>query len=257
MAQQTQAERAATYWARFMTRFPTVDALAGATPADVVREWQGLGYNGRAIRLWRAARLICDEYDGRVPTTIEALQRLPGVGPYTARAIAAIAFKQPVGAVDVNVRRVLGRVIAGDRQIRAAAIQLAADAGARAIDPAIWTHAIMDLGATVCRPRDPRCDSCPVRAMCRYAIGDARPSRATTTAKTPSTPFPATNRWLRGRILDRLREAADGRCVTLDGPIGSHPLERVHAATEALANEGMVEIRRRSPTVIHARLALA
>lgn len=257
MAQQTQAERAATYWERFMVRFPTVEALAGATPADVLREWRGLGYNGRAIRLWRSARMIRDEYDGRVPDSLEQLQRLPGVGPYTARAIAAIAFKQPVGAVDVNVRRVVGRVVAGDRPVPAVAIQRAADAGARAIDPATWTHAVMDLGATICRPRDPGCDSCPVRAKCGYALGGARGSPATATAKTRSTRFPATNRWLRGRILDRLREAPDDRWVTLDGPIGIHPLERVQAATEALASEGMVEIGPRSAGAIHARLALA
>ena len=257
MAQQTQAERAAAYWERFMRRFPTVDALAEATPADVLREWQGLGYNGRALRLWRAARTIRDGHRGEIPTTIEGLERLPGVGPYTARAVAAIAFGQPVGGVDVNVRRVLGRVIGGAAEIPPATIQAAADAGAATIDPATWTHAVMDLGATVCRPREPRCETCPARTFCPYPVSRGDQSTASSRTRGGATPFPATTRWLRGRILDRLRQASADDWVRLDGPIGAHPLERVHAATEALASEGMVEIGRRSASVIHARLALA
>ena len=257
MAQQTQAQRAAAYWERFMTRFPTVEALADATPADVLRQWQGLGYNGRALRLWRAACAIRDDHGGRVPDSVDRLERLPGVGPYTARAVAAIAFGQPIGAVDVNVRRVLGRVIGGTADVRLATIQAAADAGAVTIDPATWTHAVMDLGATVCRPREPRCDACPARTFCRYPASAGRRSTAGTGTRRPATPFPATTRWLRGRILDRLREARADDWVSLDGPIGTHPLEQVHAATEALASEGMVEIGLRSVSVIHARLALA
>lgn len=240
-----------------MIRFPTVEALAAATPADVLREWQGLGYNRRAVALWRAARMIRDDHDGRVPDSVEELERLPGVGPYTARAVAAIAFAQPVGAVDVNVRRVLGRVIGGTADIPPATIQTAADAGAAAIDPATWTHAVMDLGAAICRPREPRCDACPAQAFCRYPVDEPRQTPANAAMKTPTPAFPTTTRWLRGRILDRLREAEAHDWVALDGPIGSHPVDRVHAATEALASEGMVEIGRRSSTVIQARLALA
>jgi A/G-specific adenine glycosylase len=255
MAQQTQAERAAAYWERFMTRFPTVETLAAATPADVLREWQGLGYNRRALALWRAACVIRDEHGGQVPDDIDTLRRLPGVGPYTARAVAAIAFGQPVGAVDVNVRRVLGRIIAGPHGLPEIATQAAADRAAATADPASWTHAVMDLGASVCRPRRPRCDSCPVRTWCRYAGTEAEPIAAR--ANPRATPFPATTRWLRGRIIDRLRAASDDAWTALDEPIGDHPLDRVHAAAEALANEGLVEIARRSPTSIDARLATA
>jgi A/G-specific adenine glycosylase len=255
MAQQTQAERAAAYWERFMTRFPTVETLAAATPADVLREWQGLGYNRRALALWRAACVIRDEHGGQVPDDIEALERLPGVGPYTARAIAAIAFGQPVGAVDVNVRRVLGRIIAGPHGLPEIATQAAADRAAATADPASWTHAVMDLGASVCRPRRPRCDSCPVRTWCRYAGTEAEPIAAR--ANPRATPFPATTRWLRGRIIDRLRAARGDTWTALDEPIGDHPLDRVHAAAEVLANEGLVEIARRSPTSMDARLATA
>ena len=114
MAQQTQAARAGEAWTRFMATFPTVQTLADAPPADVLRAWQGLGYNRRAINLQRAARVIVDEHHGQVPSDLRALEALPGVGPYTARAVAALAFGLPVGAVDTNVRRVLGRIVAGD-----------------------------------------------------------------------------------------------------------------------------------------------
>ena len=114
MAQQTQAARAGEAWTRFMATFPTVESLADAPPADVLRAWQGLGYNRRAINLQRAARIIVDEHGGRVPSDLASLEALPGVGPYTARAVAALAFGIPVGAVDTNVRRVLGRVVAGE-----------------------------------------------------------------------------------------------------------------------------------------------
>ena len=113
MAQQTQAARAAEAWTAWMARWPTVASLAAAPVADVLRAWQGLGYNRRALNLHRAAQAIVAEHGGVVPSTVVELEALPGVGPYTARAVAAIAFRVPVGAVDTNVRRVLGRIAAG------------------------------------------------------------------------------------------------------------------------------------------------
>ena len=113
MAQQTQAARAAEAWTSWMARFPSVEALASAPVADVLRAWAGLGYNRRAVHLHRAAKAIVAEHGGRVPSSVDELEALPGVGPYTARAVAAIAFGEPVGAVDVNVKRVLGRIVAG------------------------------------------------------------------------------------------------------------------------------------------------
>ena len=257
MAQQTQAERAAAHWERFIERFTTVEALAAAVPADVLREWQGLGYDRRALALWRAAKIICDEHGGRVPASVEALEALPGVGPYTARAVAAIAFGLRVGAVDVNVRRVIGRFVGGAEGIPAGDVQVLADGVVATGDPATWTHALMDLGATVCRPRTPRCGDCPVRAWCRYAAqepAEPPPQTAIRPGRAP-TPFPATTRWLRGRILDRLRDAPGSDWVALDAPIGAHDLDRVHRAAAALAGEGMVELRHADTETVHARLA--
>jgi A/G-specific adenine glycosylase len=262
MAQQTQAARAAEYWERFMAQFPTVEALAAATPADVLRAWQGLGYDRRALALWRTARIVVEQMDGRIPSAVTELEKLPGIGPYTARAVAAIAFGIPVGAVDVNVRRVLGRIAGTDAAaLDAPAMQRLADESVPRDRAADWTHAVMDIGATVCRPRAPSCKACPARPWCRYASTATGRSRGVTAAsraaRPPATPFPSTNRWLRGRILDRLRAAPDGAWVRLDSSIGAHDLGRVLAAANAMAADGVVELGPDDPDVgIRARLPL-
>jgi len=173
MAQQTQVARVDGKWRAFMDRFPTPADLAAAPLGDVIRAWSGLGYNRRAVDLQRAARAIV-ESGGAVPADVAALEALPGVGPYTARAVAAIAFGKAVGAVDVNVRRVLGRLTTGESApVPARAVQAAADALVDPGRPGDWTHALMDLGATVCRPGRPACDVCPIRAWCTFP-GPAR-----------------------------------------------------------------------------------
>jgi A/G-specific adenine glycosylase len=272
MAQQTQAARAAEAWARFMVEFPTPSALAEATPADALRAWRGLGYNRRALALRDAAIRIVDVHDGRVPSDLDALVRLPGVGPYTARAVAALAFGQPVGAVDTNVRRVLGRAIGGAEGVEARALQVAADELVPPDRPGLWTHALMDIGATFCKPRNPRCVECPMQAWCRFAAAasTAEISTAAATAEVSiaagespapsrrprpgavSEPFRSTSRWLRGRIIDRLRDATGGTWVTFDEAIGDHDPVAVAVALDRLARERLVELRG-SPSV-EARL---
>jgi A/G-specific adenine glycosylase len=152
MLQQTQVTRVIERWAAWLERWPTVEALAAASTADVVRAWSGLGYNRRAINLQRAARVVVDA--GEFPPTLEGLRRLPGVGPYTASAIACFAFDAQLTTVDVNVRRVLGRVL-----------------GAPDAPPPLgraweWNQALFDLGAQVCLARVPRCERCPLAAAC-------------------------------------------------------------------------------------------
>ncbi len=262
MAQQTQISRVEPAWERFMATFPTIAALAAATPADVLRAWQGLGYNRRALNLQRAARAMVAEYGGEVPRSIEALERLPGIGPYTARAVAAIAFGQAVGAVDTNVRRVLGRIVdgavppPGDRRIQAIADELVP-----ATAPGPWTHALMDLGAAICRPSRPLCPSCPTLAFCRFAagstaVGEPRPASTRSTAGPCATArsaspirFEETTRWLRGRILDRLREADGAAWARLDGSIGSNSAEAVRSMLGTLAAEGLIEVDPIDPTL--------
>jgi A/G-specific adenine glycosylase len=256
MAQQTQVGRVAERWRGFMDRFPTPAALAEAPTGDVIRAWQGLGYNRRAIDLQRAARAIVAA-GGRVPDDVGALRALPGVGPYTARAVAAIAFGRPVGAVDVNVRRVLGRLalvdpaagapVAPVAPIPPGEIQAAADALVDPARAADWTHALMDLGATICRPAAPACTACPVHAWCSFAAGAARATgtaiaRPPRPVGRPAIPFEATTRWLRGRIVDRLCSAPPGTSLTFDGSLGLHAPAAVSAALTALAADGLVEL---------------
>jgi A/G-specific adenine glycosylase len=248
MAQQTQIARVGEAWREFTAIFPTFERLADATPADVLRAWRGLGYNRRALNLWRAARVVVDQHGGRVPSDVEALERLPGIGPYTARAVAAIAFGAPVGAVDTNVRLVLGRTIAGatDR-LSAVDLQRLADASVPADRASDWTHALMDVGAKFCRTSGPACEACPARPWCRYsaeatARAVAQPGRGPTPARERAAPFSSTSRWLRGRILDRLRDADGSTWLEFVPPIGDHDRVAVTRAIGLLAADGLVEL---------------
>jgi A/G-specific adenine glycosylase len=164
MLQQTQAARIASRFPRFMVRFPTAESLAAAPSADVLAEWSGLGYNRRALALQRAAKAV--SRDGW-PRDVDGLARLPGIGPYTARAVASLAFDTPAGVVDTNVRRWLIRRFGGPdepRRLQAVADALAAPGSGP--DIAAWTHATMEFGAGVCRSRQPRCDECPIARGC-------------------------------------------------------------------------------------------
>jgi len=177
LAQQTQAERAATAYPRFLERFPDVAALATASPAEVLRAWQGLGYNRRALALRACAQAVVAR--GGWPPTVAELAALPGVGPYTARAVACFAYGQDVAPVDTNVARVLARSLAGTDpgQLGAAARQRLADEAlpAGTGQAWAWSSALMDVGAAHCRPQ-PRCGGCPLALRCRWrALGAAAP----------------------------------------------------------------------------------
>jgi A/G-specific adenine glycosylase len=223
--------------------------------AEVLRAWAGLGYNRRAVHLHRAAQMIVAQHGRRVPSTIPELQALPGVGPYTARAVAAIAFGEPVGAVDVNVQRVLGRIVAGGPEgVSASAMQDIADASVPHDRAGPWTHALMDVGQRVCKPRRPNCADCPAIAWCAYAAG-VRPavgvSGTRAGARRPEPAFESTNRWLRGRILARARDAVGWS--RFEDAIGEHGPGAVRAAVIALARDGLLDIRE-TPTGLEARL---
>jgi A/G-specific adenine glycosylase len=182
MLQQTRAATAAPYWKRFLEAFPTVHSLAEAREDQVLALWSGLGYYRRARMLHAAARRVVATHGGRLPEQTSDLLALDGVGKYTAGAIASIAFKVRAAAVDGNVARVLARLFAieedvtgagGSSRVWAIAARLAAiDEG----EPGDWTQALMDLGATVCLPREPRCNLCPLRGHCQAlafgAVGD-------------------------------------------------------------------------------------
>jgi A/G-specific adenine glycosylase len=254
MAQQTQAERAAEAWTTWIARWPTAADLAAAPVADVLRAWAGLGYNRRALALHRAAQAVVADHGGRVPDDVAALQALPGVGPYTARAVAAIAFGRPAGAVDTNVRRVLGRIAAGGPEaFSAKSMQALADAVVPPEAAAAWTHALMDVGARVCAPRGPRCEACPAAAWCRYRAGERPASASVPTRRAPEPAFASTRRWLRGRVLERAREASGGSWVEYAAAIGAHPHAAVREAVLDLARDGLLEARE-AGAAIEARL---
>ncbi len=190
MCQQTQAARAAVHFERWMELFPTAPALAAAPVAEGLGAWSGLGYNRRALALQKAAAHVSAL---GWPRDAAGLRALPGVGPYTAAAVASFAWDEPVAAVDTNVRRVLERHD-GVRRAPKALHARAAELLPRR-DPATFNQAMMELGALHCAPRRPLCDGCPVRRTC--AGGESRPAARS----RPRERFEDTDRWLRGRIV--------------------------------------------------------
>ncbi|MBV8735950.1 MAG: A/G-specific adenine glycosylase [Alphaproteobacteria bacterium] len=171
MLQQTTVTAVAPYFTRFVARWPDITALAAASLDQILQEWQGLGYYARARNLHACARAVTDKHSGRFPSDWSELQKLPGIGDYTAAAIAAIAFDRPIAAVDGNVERVMARLYAVGEPLPTAKPQLRERAAAlvprdRAGD---FAQALMDLGATICTPRRPRCVLCPWRTACAAA----------------------------------------------------------------------------------------
>jgi A/G-specific adenine glycosylase len=170
LLQQTRSETVLAYYERFTEAFPDVHVLAVASEDRVLKLWEGLGYYARARNLHRAARIIADEYRGHFPTSAEALQRLPGVGRYTAGAVASIAYGERVPVVDGNVKRVLTRIFriteCVDRAGTTRDLWTLAGVLVPAETPGAFNQALMELGARVCLPRSPRCKECPVRESC-------------------------------------------------------------------------------------------
>jgi A/G-specific adenine glycosylase len=171
MLQQTQVTTVIPYYHRFLERFPNVTALAESSLADVLKLWEGLGYYARARNLHKAAIEIVKKYGGQLPQTYPELRQLPGFGDYTAGAIASIAFGEVVPAVDGNVKRVLARLFAIEDDVtRGAAARRLKEIAAILVDPihpGDWTQALMELGATICTPKNPRCAACPLQELCR------------------------------------------------------------------------------------------
>ena len=215
MAQQTQVARVLERYERWLGRWPTAEALAAATPAEVLTEWVGLGYNQRALRLQAACAIVAR---AGWPHDSGGLRALPGVGPYTAAAVASFAFGERVAAVDTNVRRVATRLGVAPEELLPRARH------------ADWNQAAMELGARVCTARSPRCEQCPAASWC--------PSRGKVAA-APRTPrmarprFEETDRWARGRVIAALA-AGEG----LPAQIAPDRLARVVAALE---RDGLVE----------------
>lgn len=204
MSQQTQVSRVEPAWEAWLERWPTPADFAAATPAEVLRAWGRLGYPRRALRLLECARAIVERHGGEVPSDVDALLQLPGIGEYTARAIAAFAYRQRVPVVDTNVRRVVSRAIHGEftpgnpkkRDLSDVEKLLPRR------DAHVFSVALMELGALVCTSRSPKCDECPI--ICAW-VESGRPEPAPTKKRTQR--FAGTDRQVRGIIMAKLREA--------------------------------------------------
>ena len=208
MLQQTPVRRVLPAYAAWLERWPVPSALAAATPADAVRQWDRLGYPRRAIRLHASAQLMVARHDGQVPDSIADLRALPGVGSYTAAAVASFAFGQRHAVLDTNVRRVLARLVTGQGQPRAtqSAAELALAESLLPADgreAARWSVGVMELGALVCTAIRPDCDRCPLSGQCTWLRLGCPAAQPTRTAAA----YAGSDRQCRGALLARLRAA--------------------------------------------------
>jgi A/G-specific adenine glycosylase len=234
MLQQTQVVRVVPRYVEFLERFPTVHACATASSADVVRSWSGLGYNRRALRLHQTARAVVDEFGGAIPCTLDELVCLPGVGPYSARAIMAFAFDADAAVVETNVARALARY--HGRRLGGSEVQHLADAALPVGEAWAWNQALIDLGATRCTARRPRCAECPLTRTCRWhRAGRPEPDPAADSAGVSGgqSRFEGSDRQGRGRLV---RALAQGAVPTSDlaevmGWAGDDPRAEAVAAT--------------------------
>lgn len=204
MLQQTRVDRVVPKWRAFLDAFPDPRTCAAASLGDVLRLWHGLGYPRRARDLHATATRAVAEHQGRLPADLDALLELPGIGPYTARAVLAFAYERDVAVVDTNIARILART-AGERLTPKRA-QGAADALVPQGDGWAWNQVFMDLGAVVCRPR-PHCAECPLAAVCRWHVaGHPEPDPATGSAGVSArqAPYEGSDRQKRGRVLAAL-----------------------------------------------------
>ncbi len=235
MLQQTQAPRVVAAYRAFLRRFPDLGTLARAPRHDVLRAWGGLGYNRRALALSEAARAIVREHGGHVPADPVVLRSLPGVGPYTAAAVASIAFGAPIPAVDTNVRRIVSRVVDGADDAGTARVRELAAAWLDPRDPGAWNQALMDLGREVCRPR-PRCDVCPILRSCRFVALGAEPSAP----GRRQGRFEGSMRQARGAVVRALRERRSATAAELEEITGLDA-ERLSEAVRRLTADGLIE----------------
>jgi len=257
MLQQTQVERVVPLFEAFVKRWPSFAALEAASRSDVLRAWRGLGYNSRAVRLHRLAQTVVAGHGGVLPRDETVLRALPGIGSYTARAVRAFAFDADVLAVDTNVRRIMHRTQYGiEWPPRATALQL--DAAGAALIPSAqgyaFNSALMDLGATLCTARAPRCLLCPLQSVCAAAPLDAVTLAALAKQHAPERGpqerlrFESTTRYVRGRVIERLRALPESERISfldlyddLAPALAHHDADAVAEIVKRLEADGVLE----------------
>ena len=259
MLQQTQASRVEEKLPVFLKKYPTLRTLAKSTKGDVVRAWRGMGYNNRAVRLRDLARAVLDRHRGRLPSDPAQLDRLPGIGRYTAHAVACFAFRQNVPVVDVNIHRTLSRIFwrmkdLSERKnpgtVWSLAERILPD------DAWSWNQSVMELGSTVCTAAKPACIRCPVRRYCASShLERIRSRRSGEVRRGKSEPSYGgiPRRLWRGRLVEALRDIGDGRSISLDDlgkaiKPGFRPRELrwLTGLVDRLADDGVVRTLRTS-----------
>ena len=242
MLQQTPVSRVLPAWTAWLERWPSVADLAAASPGEAVRMWGKLGYPRRALRLHECARTIVEQYGGVVPRDVAELESLPGIGSYTARAVAVFAYGARHPVVDVNVRRVMARTVDGQAQPAppSPARDHAAVAALLPGDPADAARAsvaLMELGALICTARTPRCDACPVAASCAWVLAGSPPHTGPSVA---AQRFAGTDRQVRGLLLDVLRDADAPVTRAVLDVVWPHAAQR-ERALDTLVADGLID----------------
>lgn len=246
MLQQTQVSRVRPRYEAWLKRWPTAKSLAEATTGAVIREWAGLGYNRRAVYLQRAAREALEKF-GHIPIEEEKLLKLPGVGPYTAAAVACFAGDKRTVALDTNIARVVARTLLGEATARVPH-ELKLQEAAKAWLPKRRTRAhqlaAMDLGATICKASAPACEVCPLKSGCAWLAAGQPEADPTLTGKVPAAPFKSTARFARGQIVAILAEGPPLPASSIAARLPEEHRENCDRYLEALAADGIVAFRK-------------
>ncbi len=244
MLQQTQVSRVLEKYVEFLDAFPTIQDLADASAGEIITVWKGLGYNRRALFLQKTAQAIVYDNGGVFPDTLEALKALPGVGDYTARAVMSFAFRKEVPMMDTNHRRLYNRVYVGIEEKKDAELLEIAEAmfpKKRAYD---WNQALMDIGSEYCTSRNPTCGECPLKTWCKAtpAILTYVPIKA----KKKAIPFKDTDRYVRGRIIDTLRDKKRVSKHAISAQFSNVSKERMRSIVALLEKDGLIKTDKRS-----------
>lgn len=254
MLQQTQVSRVMTKYPEFLRRFPSFPKLAMAKSSEVIRTWRGMGYNSRALRLHRLAAIVVTDFGGILPQHVDVLRTLPGIGRYTAHAVACFAFGENVPVVDTNIIRVFGRLYPirnGTPSVRPDDLWSFASLHLPRSNAPDWNQALMDLGATICTAARPRCPECPLFTLCPSASKQPRKPAHRTSSEPGRNGIP--NRIYRGKAVEILRDLRPGTSMSssslarriLSG-YGERDERWFHALLKGLERDGLVRLRGRS-----------
>ena len=244
MLQQTQVSRVIPKYEHFIEKYPTPKKCSDAPASSIIEEWEGLGYNRRAINLHRASQMIVETHSGKVPDTLSDLLELPGIGPYTARAILCFAFEEDIGVVDVNINRVISRITG--KVMRPQEMQTKADSLVPTGDGWIWNQALMDLGSEVCGSRSTDCDRCPLSTYCLWKGKGPDPAKRNSPSSNLIQNFEGSDRQGRGKLVNALRKRRVALSDLEDVMGWDGDPERCRRVAEGLIKDGLVEYDRKT-----------